>query len=51
MLSAIREGLPLGAAIEAGFARSRIANSRRAGRVREWFANWARAGLDLRSRS
>ena len=44
MLSAIREGLQLGAAIEAGFARSRIANSRRAGRVREWFAEWAQLG-------
>ena len=44
MLTAIREGLPLGAAIEAGFIGSRIGNSRRAARVREWFANWAELG-------
>lgn len=44
MLTAIREGLPLGLAIEAGFIGSRIGNSRRAARVREWFANWAELG-------
>lgn len=44
MLTAIREGRALGAAIEAGFTGSRIAQSRRAERVREWFANWAELG-------
>ncbi len=44
LLTAIREGRALGEAIEAGFAGSRIANSRRAERLREWFANWAELG-------
>lgn len=44
MLVAIRDGLPLGAAIEGGFAGSRLAGSRRAERVREWFGNWAELG-------
>lgn len=41
ILTAIRGGRALSEAIEAGFAGSRTANSRRAERVREWFANWA----------
>ncbi len=41
MLAAIREGLPLGKAIEAGFTGSHIGEARRAERVHEWFANWA----------
>ena len=44
MLAAIREGLPLGEAIEAGFAGSHIGEARRAERVHEWFANWAELG-------
>ncbi|MGB7264661.1 MAG: hypothetical protein WBC92_04060, partial [Terracidiphilus sp.] len=44
MLAAIRDGLPLGGAIEAGFRGSRIGKARRGGRVREWFANWAELG-------
>ena len=44
MLAAIREGAPLSRAIEAGFAGSRLGQSRRAARVREWFANWAELG-------
>lgn len=44
MLAAIREGLLLGEAISAGFAGSRIAESRQAERIREWFANWGELG-------
>ena len=44
MLAAIRRSLPLSAAIDAGFAVSRLPDSRRAPRVREWFANWAELG-------
>lgn len=40
VLAAIRQGLQLGEAIEAGFAGSRIGIARRAERIREWFANW-----------
>ena len=43
-LAAIRQGLPLAEALAAGFADSRIAQSRRAQRVREWFAIWAELG-------
>jgi Putative DNA-binding domain len=43
-LAAIRRGLPLAEAIEAGFADSRIPELRRPQRVREWFANWAELG-------
>ena len=45
------EGLPLGEALEAGFRDSQIAGSAPATQVREWFANWAAAGLDLRAGS
>jgi len=44
MLSAIRRGLPLAQAIEAGFANSRIPAKRQAEKVREWFATWAELG-------
>ena len=44
MLAALREGIPLAGAIEAGFAGSRVGQSRRAARLREWFANWAELG-------
>jgi hypothetical protein len=43
-LVAIRRGLPLAAAMEAGFAASRIPELRRPQRIREWFANWAELG-------
>jgi hypothetical protein len=44
VLEAIGNGRPLGEAIEAGFANSRIPAGRRAQRVREWFATWAELG-------
>ncbi len=44
MLEAIRAGQPLGAALESAFNESRIAEPRRAGRVRTWFATWAELG-------
>jgi hypothetical protein len=43
-LAAIRQGLPLAAAIEAGFADSRISETCRAKHVGAWFANWAELG-------
>lgn len=43
-LSALRSGVALGAAIEAGFLGSRIPQRRRAERVQQWFANWAELG-------
>jgi hypothetical protein len=43
-LAAIRRGLPLAEAVEAGFADSRIPELRRPQRVREWFATWAELG-------
>lgn len=43
-LGAIRQGLPLGEALAAGFADSRIPETRRAQRVRDWFGNWAELG-------
>jgi hypothetical protein len=43
-LAAIRQGLPLAEALAAGFAGSRLAETRRAQRVREWFATWAELG-------
>jgi hypothetical protein len=43
-LSAIRQGLPLAEALEAGFRDSRTPEGRRPQRVREWFANWAELG-------
>lgn len=44
MLAALRAGKPLGEALEAGFANSRIASSRRANCVQQWFADWAELG-------
>jgi hypothetical protein len=41
MLEALDKGRPLGEAVEAAFADSRIAETRRAGRVQAWFTNWA----------
>ena len=43
-LAAIRKGLPLGQALEAGFEGSRTAQARRPQMVREWFALWAELG-------
>ena len=43
-LAAIRQGLPLAEALTGGFADSRLAEARRAQRVREWFATWAELG-------
>ena len=43
-LAAIRQGLPLADALEAGFADSRISESRRPKRIGEWFATWAELG-------
>jgi hypothetical protein len=43
-LAAIRRGLPLVEAVEAGFLDSRTPESQRPQRVREWFANWAELG-------
>ncbi|MGA2849627.1 MAG: DNA-binding domain-containing protein [Terracidiphilus sp.] len=43
-LAAIREGLPLVDAIEAGFANSPKPESRRPQQIRGWFANWAELG-------
>ena len=43
-LAAIRQGLSLADAIAAGFIGSRIAESRRAKNIQQWFANWAELG-------
>jgi hypothetical protein len=43
-LIALRSGSPLGEALEAGFAGSRIPERLRAERVHEWFGNWAELG-------
>jgi len=43
-LSAIRSGLPLAQAIEAGITSSRAPNPRRPLLVREWFTKWAELG-------
>jgi hypothetical protein len=43
-LAAIRQGLPLAEALAAGLAESRLSDSRRAQKVREWFATWAELG-------
>ncbi|HEY6490710.1 MAG: DNA-binding domain-containing protein [Terracidiphilus sp.] len=43
-LVAIRQGLPLAGALEAGFTESRIPPLRRAAVVQTWFASWAELG-------
>jgi Putative DNA-binding domain len=43
-LAALRQGLPLAEALQAGFSNSKIAEPRRAGVVQKWFANWAELG-------
>jgi hypothetical protein len=44
MLAAIRSGLPLAEAIEAGFRDSSTPEERKAGMVRQWFTTWAALG-------
>ena len=44
MLAAIREGLTLGAAIEAAWEASLIPQERRAVKIQEWFSVWAQLG-------
>ena len=44
MLAAMRQGLTLARAIEAGFAGSRIPARRHAQKVQSWFATWAELG-------
>lgn len=43
-LSALREGRPLGEAIDAGFAESKLAPAKRPAELRRWFASWAELG-------
>jgi hypothetical protein len=43
-LRAIRQGLPLGEAIEAGITCARAPSARRPQLVREWFTAWAELG-------
>ena len=43
-LSAVRQGLTLGDAIETGLIGSRIPQSKRAGIIQRWFASWAELG-------
>lgn len=43
-LSALREGRPLGEAIDAGFAESKLAPAKRPVELRRWFAAWAERG-------
>jgi hypothetical protein len=43
-LSALRRGLTLSQAIDAGFERSRVSISNRARLLQQWFANWAELG-------
>jgi hypothetical protein len=44
ILSALREGKPLGKAIDLAFRKSAIPVEKRAGSVQEWFQNWAALG-------
>jgi Putative DNA-binding domain len=44
MLAAIRRGISLSQAIEAGFIDSRIPPKRQASKVQEWFGTWAELG-------
>jgi hypothetical protein len=43
-LAAIRDGHPLGEALEIGFTGSRLPEPRRPARVRDWFSTWAELG-------
>lgn len=44
ILSALRDGKPLGKAIEAAFRTSRVPAEERAASVQQWFQNWATLG-------
>ncbi len=43
-LSALREGKPLGEAIEVGFVDSKLPASKRPAELRRWFTSWAELG-------
>ncbi|HWE84542.1 MAG TPA: DNA-binding domain-containing protein [Terracidiphilus sp.] len=43
-LCALRDGTPLGAALQAGFESSAVSASRRGALVRGWFSTWAELG-------
>ncbi len=43
-LSALRQGVSLGDAIETGFIASQVPPARRVGLIRQWFASWAEQG-------
>jgi hypothetical protein len=45
VLSALRSGKALGAALEAGFAGGALDETKQAAQVAEWFHNWAELGL------
>jgi hypothetical protein len=44
ILRALRDGMPLGRAIDAAFRKSRVPAEERAGKVQQWFQNWAALG-------
>ena len=44
ILKALRDGKPLGKAIEAAFRKSRVPREESAGLVQRWFQNWATLG-------
>lgn len=44
MLTALRDGKTLSAAVELGFRKSTVAREERPGKVKEWFATWAALG-------
>lgn len=43
-LAALRNGLPLAEALDAGFRNSPVSAARRPGQVRAWFSTWAELG-------
>jgi hypothetical protein len=49
ILSALRQGKPLGKAIEIAFRKSSIAPEERASSVQDWFQNWAALGWFCRA--
>jgi len=49
ILSALRQGKPLGKAIDIAFQKSSIAPEERASKVQEWFQNWAALGWFCRT--
>ena len=44
ILTALRDGEALGAAVELGFRKSTVALEQRPAKVQEWFATWAALG-------